>query len=130
MRESPAQGHDATSALRRHRVGRQRNGKGLVLERDPARHPVLDLHTDAGEPKIVPEPAGTRGHDDHRRSRRLQVGRACRQREVVGRIHVKRAAGRSFRRIAAELDAEGVRTAHGGAKWWPSTVRTVMSRTP
>ncbi len=29
---------------------------------------MLELTTDAGELKIVPEPAGTRGHDDLRRA--------------------------------------------------------------
>ena len=39
-----------------------------MLERDLARQPVLELRTDAGELKIVPEPAGTRGYDDLRRA--------------------------------------------------------------
>ena len=34
---------------------------------DPSRDPVLKLETDAGEIKIVLEPAGTRGYDDLRR---------------------------------------------------------------
>src|SRR3954451_15099407 len=46
---------------------RRQDGKGLVLERDLGRQPVLELQTDAGELKIVPEPAGTRGYDDLRR---------------------------------------------------------------
>jgi hypothetical protein len=46
---------------------RRPDGKGPVLERDLARQPVLQLETDAGELKIVPEPAGTRGYDDLRR---------------------------------------------------------------
>lgn len=48
--------------------------------------------------------------------------------EVVRRIRAARAAGRSLRQIAAELDASGTPTAHGGARWWPSTVRAVLSR--
>jgi hypothetical protein len=47
--------------------GRRADGKPLNLERDLARLPVLDLATRAGELKIVPEPAGTRGYDDLRR---------------------------------------------------------------
>lgn len=46
--------------------------------------------------------------------------------ELVKRIHAERAAGKSLRRIAAELDASGTPTAHGGAQWWPSTVRMVL----
>jgi hypothetical protein len=46
---------------------RRADGKPLNLERDLARLPVLELETRAGELKIVPEPAGTRGFDDLRR---------------------------------------------------------------
>jgi hypothetical protein len=46
---------------------RRADGKRLDLERDLARMPVLELETRAGELKIVPEPAGTRGYDDLRR---------------------------------------------------------------
>jgi hypothetical protein len=46
---------------------RRQDGRTLVLERDLAQQPVLELETDAGELKIVPEPAGTRGYDDLRR---------------------------------------------------------------
>jgi hypothetical protein len=44
------------------------DGRRPSLERDLARSPVLELHTDHGELKIVPEPAGTRGYDDLRRA--------------------------------------------------------------
>jgi hypothetical protein len=47
---------------------RQPNGKLPSLEGDLARQPVLELATDAGELKIVREPAGTRGYDDLRRA--------------------------------------------------------------
>jgi hypothetical protein len=46
---------------------RRHDGEAPVLERDLATQPVLELQTDAGELKIVPEPAGTRGYDDLRR---------------------------------------------------------------
>jgi len=55
---------------------------GLALEELNARRPdgktpvlgrgVLELETDAGELKIVPEPAGTRGYDDLRRRAQKQ----------------------------------------------------------
>jgi hypothetical protein len=48
--------------------GRRTDGKRLVLERDLPRRPVLELETDAGKLKVVPEPAGTRGYDDLRRA--------------------------------------------------------------
>jgi hypothetical protein len=44
------------------------DGKQLALEQDLARQPLLALETDAGELKLVPEPAGTRGYDDLRRA--------------------------------------------------------------
>ena len=44
------------------------DGKPPVLERDLASQPMLELQTDAGELKIIPEPAGTRGYDDLRRA--------------------------------------------------------------
>ncbi len=45
---------------------RRPDGTAPQLERDLAGEP-LELQTDAGELKIVPEPAGTRGYDDLRR---------------------------------------------------------------
>lgn len=46
---------------------RRADGRALRFEDDLAREGVLELETDAGELKIVPEPAGTRGYDDLRR---------------------------------------------------------------
>jgi hypothetical protein len=58
------------------------NGKPPELGRDLARGPVLELRTGAGELKIVPEPAGTRGgYDDLRRAAtREPIGRGLRPR--------------------------------------------------
>jgi hypothetical protein len=52
------------------------------LDRDLARGPVLELRTEAGELKIVPEPVGTRGgYDDLRRAAtREPIGRGLRPR--------------------------------------------------
>ena len=47
---------------------RRPDRKALVLEQDLASKAVLVLTTDAGELKIIPEPAGTRGYDDLRRA--------------------------------------------------------------
>ena len=41
--------------------------KPIDLEAGLATDPLLDLETDAGELKVVPEPAGTGGYDDLRR---------------------------------------------------------------
>jgi hypothetical protein len=46
---------------------RRRDGAPLDLEHALASEPVLDLVTDAGGLKIIPEPAGTRGFEDLRR---------------------------------------------------------------
>jgi hypothetical protein len=48
--------------------------------------------------------------------------------ELVQRIRAEHAAGKSFRQIATDLNASQTPTAHGGAQWWPSTVRSVLQR--
>ena len=58
---------------------RRPDGTAPELERDLAEEPVLELETDAGELKLVPEPAGTRGYDDLRRRAMAQpLGRGLR----------------------------------------------------
>jgi Recombinase len=47
---------------------------------------------------------------------------------LVGRIRAERAAGKSLGQIARDLNASETPTAHGGAQWWPSTVRAVLLR--
>lgn len=47
---------------------------------------------------------------------------------IVERIRAEHAAGRSLGQIARELNADQVPTAHGGAQWWPSTVRALLRR--
>jgi hypothetical protein len=48
--------------------------------------------------------------------------------EVVERIREARAAGHSLAEIARALNDECVPTAHGGKRWWPSTVRAIAAR--
>jgi hypothetical protein len=50
--------------------------------------------------------------------------------ELVLHIRAEHANGKSLRQIARDLNANQTRTAHGGAKWWPSTVRAVLRRAP
>ena len=58
---------------------RRPGGRPLVFEKDLVRDPVLELETEAGELKIVPEPAGTRGYDDvRRRATREPLGQGLR----------------------------------------------------
>jgi DNA invertase Pin-like site-specific DNA recombinase len=46
--------------------------------------------------------------------------------EVRSRIAAERAAGRSTPAIAEGLNADGVPTAHGGRRWYPSTVANTV----
>ena len=58
---------------------RRPDGKSPVLERDLVGRGVLELETDAGELKIIPEPAGTHGYDDlRRRAERPHLGHGLR----------------------------------------------------
>jgi hypothetical protein len=58
---------------------RRPDGKPPVLGRDLVGRGVLELETDAGELKIVPEPAGTHGYDDlRRRAERPPLGQGLR----------------------------------------------------
>ena len=47
---------------------------------------------------------------------------------ITKRIQDERSAGRSLRQIADCLNADNIPTAHGGERWWPSTVRAVLQR--
>jgi hypothetical protein len=49
-------------------------------------------------------------------------------REVARRIRAEHAAGRTLGQIARSLDADGIATAQGGRRWWPSSVRAVLNR--
>lgn len=58
---------------------RRPDGKSPVLERDLVGRGVLELATDLGELKVVPEPAGTHGYDDlRRRAERPPLGQGLR----------------------------------------------------
>ena len=63
------------------------------------------------------------------RPRRAMPGRpAALPPELVRRIRAEHAAGKSFGRIARDLNARGTPTGHGGVQWWPSTVRAILQR--
>lgn len=59
---------------------RRVDGQPLELdELDPEREPVIALTSNAGEIKIIPQPAGTRGYEDLRhRANREPLGRGLR----------------------------------------------------
>lgn len=64
-------------------------------------------------------------HESLRRQGRARGGVAV-PREVADRIIGMRAAGQSLRAIGATLEAEGVPTARGGARWHAETVRSAI----
>lgn len=49
---------------------------------------------------------------------------------VAARIRREHGGGKSLGAIARDLTADGVPTARGGARWYPSTVRGVLARYP
>jgi hypothetical protein len=58
---------------------RHPDGKAVSLERDLVGRPLLELRTDAGELKVIPEPAGTQGFEDLRRRGRVEpIGQGLR----------------------------------------------------
>jgi hypothetical protein len=90
---------------------RRRDGKKLALQGALVDEPMLELETDCGELKIVPEPAGTRGYDDLRRAttgehlgfgvrvRVASVGDLARMTAALGREEDERAL-RMLHRVA------------------------------
>lgn len=63
-----------------------------------------------------------------KRAQGVRLGRpATLPADVVTRIVEEREAGRGWSAIAADLTAEGVPTARGGAKWYPATVQKVWN---
>jgi hypothetical protein len=58
---------------------RSRDGRLLALDSELRLQPVVELQTDAGEVKIVPQPAGTRGYNGlHWRANREPLGNGLR----------------------------------------------------
>ncbi|MGH3023451.1 MAG: recombinase family protein [Gaiellaceae bacterium] len=48
--------------------------------------------------------------------------------QTIERIRREQAQGRSLSEIARGLTADEVPTVHGGRRWWPSTVRSILLR--
>ncbi|MDE3070863.1 MAG: recombinase family protein [Acidobacteriota bacterium] len=84
--------------------------------------------------KLIPVDELERLATERRRTARPRLEPATRGRktaippEIAKRIRDQRSAGRTLREIADALDAEHVPTAHGGEKWWPSTVLALLRR--
>jgi DNA invertase Pin-like site-specific DNA recombinase len=63
------------------------------------------------------------------RRRGTRLGRPVDVPEEVARRIVRRIdAGATAGQVGRELEAEGVPTARGGARWWPATIRAVYDR--
>lgn len=85
---------------------RRSDGKAVVVERDLVGRGVLELETDAGEVKLVPEPAGTRGYDDLRRgASREPLGHGLRPRVASPDDHARMLAA-----LGREQDREPLYT--------------------
>src|SRR6266545_619818 len=84
--------------------------------------------------RLVPVDALERFVDERRRPARGRAPTAPSGRptavphELVRRIRAEHARGVSIRQITRDLNAIQAPTAHGGAQWWPSTVRAVLRR--
>jgi DNA invertase Pin-like site-specific DNA recombinase len=50
--------------------------------------------------------------------------------ELLARIQDLRADGQTLQQIADQLTQEGVPTAQGGRRWWPSTIAAVLEAAP
>ena len=63
------------------------------------------------------------------KARGVQLGRPSGLTQAtVARIIAERLQGKTYRAIAASLDADGVPTSHGARSWCPTTVRKVWLR--
>ena len=84
--------------------------------------------------KLIPVDELERVAAERRRLARPRLELATRGRkpavptEVRTRICNERSAGKSLRQIADGLNADSIPTAHGGARWWASTIRAVLQR--
>ena len=122
------------------------SGRGLVQAPSPAREPdipapemseissiaapiKIPLSTLADElERLIAErrrPAG-----EERRGLQARGRPAAVAPEVVERIRRERTEGKSLAEIARRLTGDRVPTAHGGQRWWPSTVRSILLRRP
>jgi hypothetical protein len=85
---------------------RRLDRKPLAVEDDLAREAVLELQTDAGELKIVLEPAGTQGYDDLRRGATHEpLGRGLRPTVASLGDHARMLAA-----LSRDHDQEALRT--------------------
>ena len=80
-------------------------GAQAITEQEIARHRAARRPDRGGRPRVVSD-------------------------EVAARAAELRAGGLSYARVGAALEADGVPTAHGGRRWWASSVRALLERVP
>lgn len=115
---------------------RSQAAQALGISRSTLRRllPYLDTIEMPWGSKLIPVDELERLAVERRRTARPRVEAATRGRKpavpaaIVKRIHEARSAGKTLRQIADDLNAAGVPTAHGGARWWPSAVREILQR--
>jgi DNA invertase Pin-like site-specific DNA recombinase len=125
-----------TSRVERLAYTRSQAAQALGISRSTLRRllPYLETIELPWGSTLIPVDELERLIDERRRALRSPQQAAARGRpplvapEVAERIRTERAAGKSLRRIAADLNEDGTPTAQGGRCWWPSTVRGVLRR--
>jgi len=96
--------------------------------------PLLETIDMPWGPRLVPVDELERFVKERRRPARGRAQTASPGRptaipdELVLHIRAEHGKGKSLRQIARDLNATQTPTAHGGAQWWPSTVRAVLLR--
>ncbi|MGH2450233.1 MAG: recombinase family protein [Candidatus Limnocylindria bacterium] len=98
--------------------------------------PLIDTVEMPWGTKLIPVDELERLIAERRRPARAWVPSAKRGRpqvlspDLADHLRAERDAGWTLRQIANDLNERRVPTAHGGARWWPSTVRAVLRRLP
>jgi hypothetical protein len=133
-----ADGFRRTRAVERLAYSRRQAAEALgvsVSTIDRRVVPAIDTVKTPWGQRLIPVDELKQFLREHLEARRAPVARRSAGRpvslphSVVARIRVEYSRGRSFGEIAQALTSEGVATAHGGRRWWPSTVRAVLLRT-
>jgi hypothetical protein len=115
---------------------RSQAAQALGISRSTLRRllPYIDTIEMPWGAKLIPVDELERIAVEQRKTARPRLEPATRGRkpavppEITKRISEERAAGRSFRQIAENLNTDGIPTAHAGKRWWPSTVRAIVAQ--
>lgn len=101
----------------------------MITSDDPNTEAAMVLHAFVATKERELISARTREGLARRRAEGVRLGRPSGlDAAVVARIMEERAEGRSFRQIAAGLNADDIATAQGAAGWSAASVRYVTTR--